>query len=102
MRKAAGEWSDARLDAFAAALETVPGQIAVLDATVRHVEHVAAALEPVPARVAVLSAAVERLAEENRVLRGELAAMQRQLSQIGWGLVAALVGATAAVIAALL
>jgi hypothetical protein len=78
MRKAAGEWTDARLDAFAAALDQVP------------------------AHVAVIAAAVDRLAEENRVLRAELAATQRQLLQIGWGLVAALVGATAAVITALL
>jgi hypothetical protein len=78
MRKAAGEWTDARLDAFAAALDSLPAQ------------------------VAVLAAAVDRLAEENRVLREELGATQRQLLQIGWGLVAALVGATAAVITALL
>jgi hypothetical protein len=48
-----------------------------------------------------LAATVERLADENRALREELAATERQLLQIAWGLVAALVGASAALIAAL-
>jgi|SRR5829696_7101737 len=101
MGKAVAQWTDARLNDLAAALEPVPAQVAVLDATVRHFDHLAAALEPVPAQLAVLTATVDRLAEENRALRGELAATQRQLLQIAWGLVAALIGAAAAVITAL-
>ena len=49
----------------------------------------------------MLSAAVERLTEENRGLREELATRHRQQVQIAWGLVAALLGAAAALIAAL-
>jgi hypothetical protein len=55
----------------------------------------------VPAKLAVLAAAVERLADENHALRAELAATQHQLLQIAWGLVAALLGAAAALIAVL-
>jgi len=125
MGKTAVTWTDARLDDFAdalaplpadvamlkatvnhwdhvaAALEPVPAELAMLKAHVNHWDHVAAALEPMPAGLAVLAAAVERLAEENRALRAELAATQRQLLQIAWGLVAALVGAAAAVISVL-
>ena len=101
MGKVVAQWTDARLNDLAAAIEPVPARVAVLDATVRHFDHVAAALEPVPAQLAVLTATVGRLADENRALRGELAATQRQLLQIAWGLVAALLGATAAVITAL-
>jgi hypothetical protein len=75
--KALAEWTDARLD------------------------HLAAELEPLPAQVAVLTATVEHLLDENRVLRSELAATQRQLFQIAWGLAAALIGAIAAVVATL-
>jgi hypothetical protein len=125
MGKAAMTWTDARLDDLAdalaplpaevamlkatvnhwdhvaAALEPVPAEVAMLKATVNHWDHVAAALEPVPAGLAVLAAAVERLAEENRALRAELAATQRQLLQIAWGLVAALLGTAAALISVL-
>jgi hypothetical protein len=101
MGKAAAQWTDARLNDLASALEPVPAHVAVLDASVKHFEHVAAALEPVPAQLAVLTATVDRLADENRTLREELAATQRQLMQIGWGLVSALVGAATAVIVAL-
>jgi hypothetical protein len=101
MGKVVAQWTDARLNDLAAAIEPVPARVAVLDATVRHFDHLAAALEPVPAQLAVLTATVDRLADENRALRGELAATQRQLLQIAWGLVAALLGATAAVITAL-
>jgi methylaspartate ammonia-lyase len=55
-----------------------------------------------PSQLAVLTAAVDRLADENRVLRTELAATQRQLIQIAWGLVAALLGAAAALTATLI
>ena len=54
-----------------------------------------------PIEVAVLVAAVERLTDENRSLRQEVAAMQREMLQIGWGPVAALVGAAAALVTAL-
>jgi hypothetical protein len=78
MTKAAAHWSDRRLD------------------------DLAAALEPVPSRVAVLEAIVERLVEENRVLRAELATTQRQLLQIAWLLVGAMVGGAGALLAALI
>jgi hypothetical protein len=78
MRKAAAHWSDERLD------------------------DLAAALEPVPARVAVLEAMVDRLMEENRVLRTELATTQRQLLQVAWLLVGAMVGGAGALLAALI
>jgi hypothetical protein len=96
------EWTDARLDHLATALEPVPARLAALSATVEHMDHVAARLEPVPAQLAVLAAAVDRLAEENRALRGELAATQLQLVQMAWGLVAALLAAAAALIAGLI
>ena len=62
----------------------------------------AAALEPVPARVAVLEALVERLVEENRALRVEVATIQRQLLQDAWLLVGALLGGAGALVAALI
>jgi hypothetical protein len=96
------EWTDARLNMLAAALEPIPARVAALSATVEHMDHVATQLEPIPAQIAVVAASVERLAEENRALRGELAAMQLQLVQTAWGLVAALIAAGAALIAALL
>ncbi|MGH2946689.1 MAG: hypothetical protein ACRDPC_10610 [Solirubrobacteraceae bacterium] len=96
------EWTDARLNHLAAALEPVPVRVAVLSATVEHMDHVAAQLESVPAQLAVMAAAVDRLADENRALRADLAATQLQLVQMAWGLVAALLGAAAALIAALL
>jgi hypothetical protein len=99
MGKATAHWTDERLDEFAAALGPVPVQVAVLEASVEHLDHLAAAMEPVPAQLAVLTAAAERLADENRALRDELAATQRQLLQIAWALVAALMGAAAALIA---
>jgi hypothetical protein len=101
MPKVAEEWTDARLNHLAAALEPVPAHLAALDASVEHMHQLAAQLTPVPAQVAVLTATVDRLAEENRTLRQELAATERQLAQIAWGLVAALLGAAAALIAAL-
>jgi hypothetical protein len=78
MTKAGAHWSDRRLD------------------------DLAVALEPLPARVAVLEAMVERLMEENRVLRTELAATQRQLLQVAWLLVGAMVGGAGALLAALI
>ena len=93
MGRAVTHWTDARLNDLVDVLEPVPVQVAVLDATVTQL---AAAFEPMPAQVAVLVAAVDRLTDENRALRVELASTQRQLLQIAWGLVAALVGASAA------
>ena len=101
MRTAVAQWPDERLNDLAAALEPVPAQVAVLGATVKHLDHLAAALEPVPAQLAVLAATVDRLAAENRALRVQFSARQRQLVQIAWGLVAALLGAAAVFIAAL-
>jgi hypothetical protein len=102
MTKTVGEWTDARLNHLAAALEPVPARVAALAATVEHMDHVAAQLAPVPAQLAVMAAAVDRLADENRALRADLAATQLQLVQMAWGLVAALLGAAGAMIAALL
>jgi hypothetical protein len=78
MAKAVAQWSDERLN------------------------DMAAALEPVPARVAVLEAIVDRLIDENRVLRAELATIQRQLLQVAWVLVGALLGGAGALLAALI
>jgi hypothetical protein len=50
--------------------------------------------------LAVLAATVERF--ENRALRSELATTQRQLFQVAWGLVAALLGGAVALVAALI
>lgn len=99
MGKAVAEWTDRRLNDLAAALEPVPAQVAVLDATVHQL---AAAMEPVPVQLAALAATVERLSDENSALRSELATMQRQLFQVAWGLVAALLGGAAALLAALI
>jgi hypothetical protein len=78
MPKAVAHWSDERLS------------------------DLAAALEPIPARVAVLEAIVERLVEENRGLRGELVTIQRQLLQVAWLLVGAMLGGAGALVAALI
>lgn len=78
MAKAVAHWSDERLN------------------------DLAAALEPVPAKVAVLEAIVDHLVEENRVLRAELVTTQRQLLQVAWLLVGALVGGAGALLAALI
>jgi hypothetical protein len=99
MGRAVNQWTDARLNDLADALEPIPIQVAVLDATVKHL---AVALEPVPSELAVLAATVDRLTDENRVLRAELSSTQRQLLQVAWGLVAALLGAAAALVAAML
>ena len=64
-------------------------------------KHLAVALEPVPSELAVLAATVDRVTEENRALRAELSITQRQLLQVAWGLVAALIGAAAALAGAL-
>jgi ABC-type transporter Mla subunit MlaD len=101
MGKVVEQWTDARLNDLAAALEPVPAQVAALNATVEHLNHVAMQLTPVPGQLEVFTATVERLADENRALREELAATERQLLQIAWGLVAALLTACAALMTAL-
>jgi cell division protein FtsB len=101
MAKTVEEWTDARLDHLAAALEPLPVRLATLDATVEHVRQLAVELAPLTSQLAVLAATVDRLADENRALREELAATQRQLVQIAWGLVTALLGAAAALLATL-
>jgi hypothetical protein len=78
MAKAVAHWSDERLD------------------------DLATALEPIPARVAVLEAIVERLVEENRALRAELVTVERQLLQVAWLLVGAMLGGAGALLAALI
>jgi hypothetical protein len=78
MSKAVAQWTDERLN------------------------DMATALEPVPARVAVLEAIVEHLIDENRVLRAELATIERQLLQVAWVLVGALLGGAGALLAALI
>src|SRR3954465_7807589 len=102
MTKAAPAWTDARLNDLAAALHDVPQQLAVLSASVTHFEQRGADREPMRAQLAALTVPVNHLANENRALRTELAAIQLQLVQISWGLVAALIGASTAVIAALI
>jgi hypothetical protein len=98
MGRTVNQWTDERLNDLADALEPIPIQVAVLDATVKHL---AVALEPVPSELAVLAATVDRLTEENRALRAELSLTQRQLLQVGWGLAAALIGAAAALVGAI-
>ena len=50
MGKTVEEWTDARLNHLADALEPIPVQVAALTATVDHVRHVCTVLEPVPTR----------------------------------------------------
>jgi len=66
-----------------------------------HLDHAVTQIQPVPAQIAVLAAGMEQLAGENRALRTELAAVHRQIIQISWALVAALLGASAVVVNAL-
>ena len=102
MTKAAPQWTDARLNDLAATLHDVPGEIAVLRASIGHLEQLAADTDPMRTQLAGLAVSLEHLARENRTLRTELAAVHLQLVQISWGLVVALLGASTAVIAALL
>jgi prefoldin subunit 5 len=101
MTRAVEEWNDERLNDLAATLQPLPAQLAMLTAGVAHIDHLTAGFEPVPTQIAVLAASVEHLANENRVLRTELAAVERQLIQISWALAAAVLGAAAAVVGAL-
>ena len=101
MSRAVQDWSDARLNELAAAMQPVPSQIAALSEAVEHLDDVAATLGPLPSQVAALTATVQRLTDENRGLRDELAATQRLLLQVAWSLVATLVAASAAIISIL-
>jgi hypothetical protein len=76
-------WTDERLDDLAATLRPIPAELA----------RVAAELEK-------LNETVNHLIEDNREIRAELAALHRQIAQIGWGLSAALVGVLIALIVA--
>jgi hypothetical protein len=102
MTKAAGKWTEERLDDLAAVVEPVPLKLATLGATVEHLERVAGQIQPVPTQVAVLVATVDTLIQENRILRAELAGLQREIVQLSWALVVAVVGAGAAIIGALI
>jgi hypothetical protein len=102
MSKTAEQWTDARLNDLAAAITPIPGQLAMLSASVSQLERLADDVGQLPSQVAVLTATVERLTDENRALRADLAAVQRELLNIAWGLVAAMLGAAAALVSGLL
>ena len=101
MSRAVEEWNDERLNDLAATLQPIPTQVAMLTAGVAHLDHAVTQIQPVPAQIAVLAAGMEQLAGENRALRTELAAVHRQIIQISWALVAALLGASAVIVNAL-
>src|SRR3954463_10651470 len=102
MAKAVEEWSDERLNDLAATLQPVPAQVAMLTASVAHLDHLTSQLQPVPAQLAVLAAGMEELAGENHALRAELAAVPRQLVPISWSFVAALIGVAAGIVGAVI
>src|SRR3954462_2782610 len=102
MGKAVAQWPDARLDDLATALEPGPTQVAILDASVKRFDRLATTLEGMPAQIAVLGAGLDRLQEGNRTVQENGAGGERQLLQIAWGLVTALLGASAALIATLI
>jgi predicted nucleic acid-binding Zn-ribbon protein len=87
--------------------------MAAQPSTDERLTELATALAPLPVRVAELAEAVHHLQEETRslrhdlngetlALRQELAAAERQLVQLAWGIVAALLGGLIAVLAAVL
>jgi septal ring factor EnvC (AmiA/AmiB activator) len=83
-------WTDERLNDLAAtlrSLQTDVGEIKI-------------GLAKVTADVANLTEAVNHLIEDNRAIRANLAALHRQIAQIGWGLSGALVGVLIALIVA--
>jgi uncharacterized protein YoxC len=82
-------WTDDRLDDLAASLEPLVTQVAVLSELVQDLRDDTRLLR-------------QDLTNETLALRQELAAAQRQLVQLAWGLVAALVGAVVAVLASLI
>ncbi len=81
-------WTDARIDDLAAALHPLPVKVAELAEATEQLEHATESLR-------------RDLSAESFLLRQELAAAERLLVQISWGLIAALVGAAAALLAAL-
>jgi chromosome segregation ATPase len=99
MGRPAQALADARLNDLAAALESIPARIAVLESTVDHLE---VQMDSVPAQLAVLAATVNHLAEENRALHADLTASQRHLVQLSCALLAATLGAAGAIIGALI
>jgi hypothetical protein len=82
-------WTDERLDDLATAVVGLPAKVAALAEAVEHLDEGNRALR-------------DELTGETRALREELAAAQRQLVQLAWGLVATLSGAVVAIVAALL
>ena len=82
-------WTDERLDDLATAVLDLPSKVAALREAVEHLNEETRALR-------------DGLAGETRALREELSAAQRQLVQLAWGLVVALISAVIAVIAAVL
>ena len=81
--------------------------------TDERIDDLAHTLAPVPSKLAELAEAVDHLETDVRALRGEFSGetlalrqqlweAQRQLVQIAWGLVAALIAAVVALIAAVI
>ena len=68
--------------------------------TDERLDDLAASLRPLPAQMARNTEAIDRLIEEMRSMRADLSALHRQITQIGWGLSAALVGTLIALIVA--
>jgi outer membrane murein-binding lipoprotein Lpp len=101
MSRAVQEWSDARLNDLAAAIQPVPIQIAALTEAVDHLDELTSTLRPLASQVAALTATVEQLTDENRALRDEIAATQRLLLQIACGFIATLLAAAGALISVL-
>jgi hypothetical protein len=82
-------WTDERLDDLAATLRPLPVEVA----------KIAEAVDRLTAEVKTMR---EESGNDSRDLRGDLAQSQRQITQIGWGLVVAFVGMVGALIIALL
>ena len=80
-------WTDQRMDDLARALAPVPSKLAELQEAVDHLETDVGALRG-------------EFNGETLALRQQLWETQRQLVQIAWGLVAALIAAIVALIAA--
>ena len=78
-------WTDERLNDLAATLEPLPAAVARIEA---HLQDGLGGLRD----------EVRELHEDNRSLRGDVSAFQRQLTQVGWGLAAALVGVLVALV----
>jgi chromosome segregation ATPase len=75
--------------------------------TDERLDDLAATLRPLPAQMARNTEAIDRLTEEMRSMRTDLAAfrsdfsaLQRQIAQIGWAMATALVGVMIALVVA--